>query len=83
MKAAFQIIGAVESSEVTVIEQIADEVPGEPMVILVSMATEEVIVLTAEMIDGMIITEEVVGFDAFVEMAISFKRDPDVIGLTW
>jgi len=35
------------------------------------------------MIDGTLITEEVIGFNAFVEMALSFKRDPDVIRLTW
>jgi hypothetical protein len=47
------------------------------------LAHELVIRVTAEMLDGTLITEEVVGLDAFIEMVLSFRRDAEVIRLTW
>ncbi len=81
MKAASHIIGALEQADITVLEQSGNSTPEEPLP--VSSLSDGTIILTAEMIDGTLITEEVIGFNAFVEMALSFKRDPDVIRLTW
>ncbi len=89
MKAASHIIGAVECAEATGTEgrcvvdspPVEEEPPADPAPTAASEG--EVMVLTAEMIDGTLIAEEVDGFDAFIEMVLSYRRDPDVNTLTW
>lgn len=87
MKASSHIIDALTSDveQPTVVEAEPAGLAPVANQPLAEHATDDepLIQVMAEMRDVTLITEDVIGLDAFVKMVLSFRRNPDVVHVTW